>query len=1136
MPSVDEEKKLEDEDNPSLTTTTLTSRDGGVKAFVTGSFSGVDINPRIDVGIQATETAPTASPSDDDDDDDHDHDGLSRRSLEKGNGVFRPDAHPDDDDDDRRRRDRRRDNDTTATTDHMLASLRRTELDHRRAPLSERWAALTAVLRGPLLRIMVRTARASARYPVAVIVGATLFSFACAACGLLTNFYVETPEPVLWGHPTSVTNSVGKWVKVSSGLPEFQPSMVAVLSAGGESVVTVEAMERAFEVFNGVRELELYKELCGTETRKGVIHCNAKSPTGFWANHNVTLFRDDVSTDDGVALRLSSFLFADGSFVERDIVIGNSEPDLDVGDFQEFIMTTLTILTAFGGDQTSDNAKSNNGGDNGSKSHYNDVLDKASSAFPVKSAQSLLLDWGFPRDHEDPDVAAKVLDLEDAAFNVIIDINKRWRRNRERSAPLPRTEPNPYDFAVRVSTDNSRNQELIGSILDDIPTLSLAFLTMMAFCLYSLNKFHRVKSHSTLGIGAVFTIILAILTGYGIMFIFGIPLTTLTYLFPYGMMGLGLDAAFILTGQFSLTDPTLDIVDRITGTVEEVGLSIAVSTLTTCGAYAMGSVTVMLGLRWFCMYAAVTVFINTLYMITFFVALMVVDDRRIKADRYDLCVCFVRKEERYVGRLSDAAPEPTHAEILRREEKRRASLLSNRVMDAYSRFLTRPRVKVAVLVLFASLFAVGAWIASGIKQGLHVPSLFPEGSQIRRFYEDLESYSKMGSVYLNAVYFRDVDVSDVDVQEAMLNYVEDIVELDWVSNEPFTFWLRDFRLYRSQNETVANHDGGFYEQLDMFLSQEPYRSLYKNDVVRDPDTGVVLSSRTMVLFDNVRYENVEDYIDAFRDTWEVTDDQEINARGDPKEPKFFTFGDFYFFWELWSILLREILITVILSLCALFLICLVFVNHPLASLLLPPTVFVVYVEIIAVYRIAGLQINAVTAIGLITCLGLVMDYATHVCITYFEIRDATNRDERVRKVVNTVGKSVLKGGFTTFLGVLFVSLNPELSFRTIFVTFIGITTLGVGHGLIFVPVVLSLVGPMGDVLPSSLDEPNNDEHEPSIRSENGVDKPKEETEEQPSGIVKCDSGISSDLNGTPSMLKDKGTTTRTTRLSTNGDR
>lgn len=193
-------------------------------------------------------------------------------------------------------------------------------------------------------------------------------------------------------------------------------------------------------------------------------------------------------------------------------------------------------------------------------------------------------------------------------------------------------------------------------------------------------------------------------------------------------------------------------------------------------------------------------------------------------------------------------------------------------------------------------------------------------------------------------------------------------------------------------------------------------------------------------------------------------------------PKFFTYGEAFPSWELWSILFKEISQTVYLSLGALFVICLVFVNHPLPAFLLTPTVFFINVEVIAVYRLAGITINPLSCIGLVTCLGLVMDYATHICITYFEIHDATDRNERVTRTINTMGKSILKGGFTTFLGVLFVSWKYELAFRVVFITYLGITTLGVGHGLIFIPVVLSLVGPMPKKIPREAGVDDFEEH------------------------------------------------------------
>ena len=94
-------------------------------------------------------------------------------------------------------------------------------------------------------------------------------------------------------------------------------------------------------------------------------------------------------------------------------------------------------------------------------------------------------------------------------------------------------------------------------------------------------------------------------------------------------------------------------------------------------------------------------------------------------------------------------------------------------------------------------------------------------------------------------------------------------------------------------------------------------------------------------------------------------------------------------------------------------------------------------------------------------IGIVVDYTTHIVVAYFE---ATNQDvtrnERVRHVMTTVGGYVMLGGFSTFLGVLPLSLCSTEIFRIIFLTFLGIVGLGTTHGLVLTPVLLSLVGPL----------------------------------------------------------------------------
>lgn len=58
-----------------------------------------------------------------------------------------------------------------------------------------------------------------------------------------------------------------------------------------------------------------------------------------------------------------------------------------------------------------------------------------------------------------------------------------------------------------------------------------------------------------------------------------------------------------------------------------------------------------------------------------------------------------------------------------------------------------------------------------------------------------------------------------------------------------------------------------------------------------------------------------------------------------------------------------------------------------------------------------------------------------------------------------MGTSILVGGFSTFLGVLPLSLTGSLVFQTFFYSFLAIPTIGIAHGLILLPVILSLWGP-----------------------------------------------------------------------------
>ncbi len=61
-------------------------------------------------------------------------------------------------------------------------------------------------------------------------------------------------------------------------------------------------------------------------------------------------------------------------------------------------------------------------------------------------------------------------------------------------------------------------------------------------------------------------------------------------------------------------------------------------------------------------------------------------------------------------------------------------------------------------------------------------------------------------------------------------------------------------------------------------------------------------------------------------------------------------------------------------------------------------------------------------------------------------------------MLQEIGPPVFLGGLTTFLGIAPLAASNSNIFRTFFKMFLGIIVYGVGHGLVLMPVILSLFG------------------------------------------------------------------------------
>ena len=118
-------------------------------------------------------------------------------------------------------------------------------------------------------------------------------------------------------------------------------------------------------------------------------------------------------------------------------------------------------------------------------------------------------------------------------------------------------------------------------------------------------------------------------------------------------------------------------------------------------------------------------------------------------------------------------------------------------------------------------------------------------------------------------------------------------------------------------------------------------------------------------------------------------------------------------------------------------------------------------------------------------IGLMVDFLMHIALRYFETKGET-RDAKTKGTLETIGASVLVGGFSTLIGVLPLALSQSEIFWTTFVIFFGLVLLGLLHGLILLPVLLSMFGS----LESIVEEPHGNnkqlQHEETASDDNAT--------------------------------------------------
>merc|ERR1712054_196702 len=106
----------------------------------------------------------------------------------------------------------------------------------------------------------------------------------------------------------------------------------------------------------------------------------------------------------------------------------------------------------------------------------------------------------------------------------------------------------------------------------------------------------------------------------------------------------------------------------------------------------------------------------------------------------------------------------------------------------------------------------------------------------------------------------------------------------------------------------------------------------------------------------------------------------------------------------------------------------------------------------------GMKIDGVTVVMLIVALGLAVDYSAHIGVAYLHTHGRT-RGEAVIEALADMGTPVCHGAMSTFIAIVVLAGSKSFVFISFFKQLFFATVLGCGHGMLLLPVLLSLCAP-----------------------------------------------------------------------------
>eukprot|EP00043_Microstomoeca_roanoka_P017557 m.183896 g.183896 ORF g.183896 m.183896 type:complete len:910 (+) comp16660_c0_seq15:210-2939(+) len=604
---------------------------------------------------------------------------------------------------------------------------------------------------------------------------------------------------------------------------------------------------------------------------------------------------------------------------------------------------------------------------------------------------------------------------------------------------------------VYVLFDGDFGNEISKAIAVDVVLLPLGYLLLILYSAFVLWRRNPIYSYASMAFVSIAGIGLAIVGMWGFGLIVGVEYALVVQGSFFLLLGLGVDDTFVIMGAHRLVDRSLSPKERIAQTLARAGMSITITSVTDIVAFAAGTITSLPSIRIFCLFTMIGVIFDFMLQVTFVISFLFWNTVREHVGRAD-CFCWLRPARE---------TNPCSQEKFNPDEQSSLDII---VGTWLPKRLLHPVGKSIVLITTLALAASSIWAATNVTSRFNINWFVPSSSHVQDAIRVQNQFfggraDRFGAFTGPTL----LGYPDIATQASLQQLSERLLASRYVRQCPGNWWTAFLQSTQERFPSNMTMDGWiepvvFYERLDDFLATQD-GALFRSSMVRDSQGAISIAEITCEFVDvfgqNTQVESMRD-VRAIVASFEELGGAAIStARGEAVFP--FAYAYPFLFNDGQAVIRQETLRNVLIAGITVTIMTTLLLANIHASIIVVVMLAFVDINVLGFMYYVGLDFNSVSATNLVIAVGLAIDSSVHVAHAFLSAQGT--RDERAAEALKALGRPVTHGAFSTFLALVLLAFAQSYIFQVLFKLLSLILFFAYFHGILVLPVVLSMIGP-----------------------------------------------------------------------------